>query len=134
MIPHAFAQTNPSTSASPAVEKLSLADAKSMAFQRNWDLLAAKSGIDAADAQLIVVKEFPNPTLDWSTARIGSHDSGTATGNDVWNRNYDTIVQINQLIEIAGKRHERQSAARAGVLGAKARFYDAKRTLDQGVT
>jgi outer membrane protein TolC len=38
------------------------------------------------------------------------------------------------LIEIAGKRHDRQMAARAGILGAKARFYDAKRTLDQGVT
>src|SRR6202041_931627 len=32
------------------------------------------------------------------------------------------------------KRHDRQMAARAGVLSAKARFYDAKRTLDQGVT
>ena len=41
---------------------LTLADAKQIAFERNWDLLAAKSGIDAAQAQLIVAKEFPNPT------------------------------------------------------------------------
>jgi cobalt-zinc-cadmium efflux system outer membrane protein len=122
-------------SAEPASEhKLSLAQAKQIAFERNWDLLAAKSGIDGATAQLIVAKEFPNPSLSWSTARIGTHDSSTATGNDLWNRNYDTIVQVNQLIEIAGKRHDRQMAGRAGVAGARARFFDMKRTLDQGVT
>jgi cobalt-zinc-cadmium efflux system outer membrane protein len=131
---NAAAQTsNPSTNVS-ANQKLSLIEAKNLAYQRNWDLLAAKSGIDAATAQLIVSKEFPNPSLLWSTARIGSHDAGTANGNDLWNRNYDTIAQINQLIEIAGKRHDRQVAARAGVAGAQARFFDARRTLDQGVT
>ena len=55
-------------------------------------------------------------------------------GNSLWQRSYDTIFAVNQLIEIAGKRHDRQLAAQAGVFGAKARFYDAKRTLDQGVT
>jgi cobalt-zinc-cadmium efflux system outer membrane protein len=52
----------------------------------------------------------------------------------LWQRSYDTIFAVNQLIEIAGKRHDRQLAAKAGVFGAKARFYDAKRTLDQGVS
>jgi cobalt-zinc-cadmium efflux system outer membrane protein len=132
LISNATAQTG--TNNSTVIQSLTLAEARDAAFQRNWDLLAAKSGIDSAAAQLIMVKEFPNPSLSWNTARIGSHDSGTATGNDLWNRNYDTIVQINQLIEIAGKRHDRQVAARAGVAGARARFLDAKRTLDQGVT
>ena len=52
----------------------------------------------------------------------------------MWNRSSATIASVNQLIEIAGKRHDRQVAAREGLIGAKARFYDAKRTLDQGVT
>ena len=113
---------------------LTLADAKSLAFERNWDLLAAKSGIAAAEAQLIVAKEFPNPTASLSTARIGTHENATPMGNSLWQRNYDSIAAVSQLIEIGGKRHDRQVAGRAGVLGAKARFYDAKRTLDQGVT
>jgi cobalt-zinc-cadmium efflux system outer membrane protein len=113
---------------------LSLAQAKETAFERNWDLLAAKSGIDAASAQLIVSKEFPNPAASWSTAKIGTHENSTVLGNSLLERNYDTILAVNQLIEIAGKRHDRQLAARAGIVGAKARFYDAKRTLDQGVT
>jgi cobalt-zinc-cadmium efflux system outer membrane protein len=115
-------------------EKLSLKEAQEIAFQRNWDLLAAKSGIDSAQAQLIVVKEFPNPTLSLSSAKIGTHDSATVLGNSIWNRSYDTIAAVSQLIEIAGKRADRQRAARAGIEGARARFFDAKRTLDQGVT
>jgi cobalt-zinc-cadmium efflux system outer membrane protein len=121
------------TVAQAETNTLSLAEAKRLAFQRNWDLLAAKSGVDAATAQLLVAKEFPNPSLSWSTARIGEH-AGTTLGNDLWQRSYDTIFAVNQLIEIGGKRGDRQKAGRAGVTGARARFFDAKRTLDQGVT
>ena len=40
-----------------ALEHLTLADAKRLAFERNWDLLAARSSLDSATAQLLVVKE-----------------------------------------------------------------------------
>ena len=117
-----------------ATNILSLADAKRIAFERNWDLLAAKSGIDAAQARLIVAKEFPNPTASLSTARIGDRESGTVLGNGLWERNYDSIAAVSQLIEIGGKRRDRQASARAGIAGACARFFDARRSLDQGVT
>jgi outer membrane protein, heavy metal efflux system len=124
----------PGATGNPPAQTLSLAQAKEIAFEKNWDLLASKSGIDAATAQLIVSKEFPNPTASLSTAYIGTYKAATVQGNGLWDRSYDTIFAVNQLIEIAGKRHDRQMAARAGIVGAKARFYDAKRTLDQGVT
>jgi cobalt-zinc-cadmium efflux system outer membrane protein len=123
-----------SISSDALIPKLTLADAKQTAFQRNWDLLTAKSGIDSATAQLIVTKEFPNPTASLSSVNLATHHEATIEGNGVWQRSYDTIAAVSQLIEIGGKRHARQAAARAGVRGAKARFYDAKRTLDQGVT
>jgi len=113
---------------------LSLADAKRTAFERNWDLLAAKSGIDTAQAQLIVAKEFPNPTASVSTAKIGDRESGTTLGNGLWERNYDSIAAVSQLIEIGGKRHDHQAAARTGIAAARAGFLDARRLLDQGVT
>ena len=113
---------------------LSLAEARQLAFERNWDLLAAKSGVDLATAQLVIATEFPNPTASLSTVKIGTHENGTALGNDIWSRSYDTIAAVSQLIEIGGKRGARKLAARAGILGAKARFIDAKRILDQGVT
>jgi outer membrane protein, heavy metal efflux system len=113
---------------------LTLADAKQIAFVRNWDLLAARSGIDAAQAQLIVTTEFPNPTASLSTAKIGGRESSTALGNGLWERNYDSIAAVSQLIEIGGKRRDRQTSARAVVAGARARFFDARRSLEQGVT
>jgi cobalt-zinc-cadmium efflux system outer membrane protein len=115
-------------------QRLSLADARRIAFLRNWDLLAAKSGIDLAAAQLIVSKEFPNPSLAWTTLKIDPHGNGTAMGNGVWDRSYDTIFAVSQLVEIGGKRHARQNSARAGLIGSRARFLDARRSLDQGIT
>lgn len=121
-------------SGQPMPARLSLEEARRTAFQRNWDLLATKSGIDFTTAQLIVAKEFPNPTLSWTTMKVDPRGSGTPLGNSLWDRSYDTIVSVSQLIEIGGKRHARQSSARAGITGARARFLDARRSLDQGIT
>ena len=117
-----------------APQRLTLVDAQHLALQRNWDLLAAKSGIDLAAAQLIVAREFPNPSLSISTAKIDPNGNGTSLGNEFWDRSYDTIAAVSQLIEIAGKRGARQSSARAGIEGARARFFEARRALDQGLT
>jgi cobalt-zinc-cadmium efflux system outer membrane protein len=116
------------------LQELSLSQAQRLAFERNWDLLAAKSGMDTAAAQLIVAKEFPNPTFSWSTTKVDPNGSATPMGNGFWDRSYDTVFAISQLVEVAGKRGARQSSANAGVTGARARFFDARRTLEQGVT
>ena len=115
-------------------QSLSLDEAKQIAFARNWDLLAAKCGIDSATAQFIIAKEFPNPTASLATSKLGSHEAGTPVGNSVWERSYDTVAAVSQLIEVAGKRHDRQEAARAGLLGARAMFLDTKRVLGQGIS
>ena len=114
---------------------LSLAEALRTAFERNWDLLAAASGVDAATAQKIVSKEFPNPTLALSTSKINvdNHSNETPSGNGVWNRSYDTIAAINQLFEIGGKRRHRQTSAAAGFENARALLFDARRMLDAAV-
>ena len=113
--------------------RLSLADAERLAFQRNWDLLAARSGVDLATAERILAREFPNPTASWNTAKIGSHEDATTMGNGLWERSYDSIAAVNQLIEIAGKRSSRKTSAEAGVLSAEARLADARRLLNAGV-
>jgi cobalt-zinc-cadmium efflux system outer membrane protein len=114
---------------------LSLAEAKRTALANNWDLLAAQANVDAAFAQRIISREFPNPTASLTTARInlGNGQNGTALGNGIGDRNYDTILAINQLFEIGGKRKNRQASAAAGHRSARASFLDAKRTLDQGL-
>ncbi|MDB6110887.1 MAG: Outer rane efflux protein [Pedosphaera sp.] len=119
-----------------ATQVFSLAEIKRVAVERNWDLLAAKSGIDTATAQQIVAREFPNPTASVFTSKFNTdaNPNSTVQGNSFWHRSYDTIFAVSQLVEIGGKRSSRQAAAKAGGAGARARFYDARRLLDQGVT
>ena len=127
---HAQSATNDSAS------HLTLVDAKRLAFLRNWDLLAAKSDVDIATAQRVVAHEFPNPTASFSTLKINvdNHSAGTSGGNGFWDRNYDTIAAVNQLVEIGGKRRARKDSAAAGLQSAEARLADARRLLDAGVT
>jgi cobalt-zinc-cadmium efflux system outer membrane protein len=114
---------------------LSLEDAKRIAFQRNWDLLASKSNVDLAVAQKIVSHEFPNPTFSFNPTQINtdSNPAGTAGGNSILDRNYNTTVAVSQLFEI-GKRSVRQASAAAGLQAAEASFMDARRTLDLAVS
>jgi len=115
---------------------LTLEQARNRAFERNWDLLASKSDVDLATAQRIVAREFPNPVLSWTTAKVPAdhNPASTTRGNDVWSRNYDTIFAVNQLFEIGGKRTHRKASAAAGLEAAEARLMDARRTLDAAVT
>ena len=138
VVAHAQQPTDTSPSATLSndrFQRLSLADAQRLAFEKNWDLLAAAAGVDAATAQKIVVHEFPNPTLSQysSLINVDNHPSSTSEGNGLWDRSYDTIFAINQLFEIGGKRRSRKVSAQAGFEGAKAQLFDARRTLDLAV-
>jgi cobalt-zinc-cadmium efflux system outer membrane protein len=114
---------------------LSLAEAKRIAFQRNWDLLASKSNVDLAVAQKIVSHEFPNPTFSFAPTQINTdvNPSSTAAGNSILDRDYNTTIAVSQLFEI-GKRSVRQASAAAGLQAAEASFMDARRTLDLAVS
>lgn len=118
------------------ISVLTLQEAKHTALLHNWDLLAARSGVALADAQQIVAREFPNPTLSASTAKINVDNNSNVTpaGNGLWDRSYDSILAVNQLFEIGGKRAARQNAAAAGWETARARLADARRILDAGVS
>ncbi len=115
---------------------LSLAEARRIAFLRNWDLLAAQANVDQAVAQHMVSREFPNPTLSFSSGKISTDSAPNSTplGNKLWDRNYDSVFAVNQLYEIGGKRTLRQKSAAHGLKAAEASFKDARRTLDLGVS
>ena len=135
--PKAMAQPDQSrNSATNFSRPLSLSETKRLATANNWDLLAAAAGVDIAIAQKIVAREFPNPSFSVSTTSIrvdGQSNSGP-DGNGFWDRSYDTIIAVNQLFEIGGKRRNRKVSAQANLEGARAQFLDAKRTLDLAVT
>jgi cobalt-zinc-cadmium efflux system outer membrane protein len=122
---------NTPVQAQPA--RLSLTDAQRVAFERNWDLLAAKSDVDIATAQRIVAREFPNPSLSLSVTHISVDNAHRNQDGTFWHRDYDSIAAVNQLFEIGGKRRSRRLSAEAGLAGAQARLADARRTLDLAV-
>ncbi len=107
-----------------------------MAFERNWDLLAARSDVDAATAQRLIAHEFPNPTVSLSTSKVSmdNHGNGSTMGNGLLERSYDTILAVNQLFEVGGKRRHRQVSVEAGLAGGRARLWDARRVLDLAIS
>jgi len=114
---------------------LTLAEARRLALERNADLHAAQAQVAAALAQLRVAREFPNPVLGLSTARVPTDGApaGTALGNSLLNRSYDSIASLSQLFLVA-KRGLMRDAATAGVHAAEFQRDDARRLLLQGVT
>ncbi len=119
----------------PGAPALTLAEARRLALSRNADLRIAQTQVAAALAQLRVAREFPNPTLGLSTAKVSTDGTpeGTAMGNSLLNRSYDSIASLSQLF-LVGKRGLIEDAARAGVRSAQFQRDDAERLLVQAVT
>jgi cobalt-zinc-cadmium efflux system outer membrane protein len=114
---------------------LTLGAAQALALARNDDYKVAEAQVGAALAQLRIAREFPNPTLGLSTAKISTDGVTEATplGNGLLARSYDSIVSLSQLFTI-GKRGLQRDAARAGVHAAEFQRDDARRLLLLAVT
>jgi len=114
---------------------LTLAEARKLALERNADFRVAQAQVGAALAQLKVAREYPNPTLGLSMAYISTNGApeGTALGNALFDRAYDSIASLSQLF-VVGKRGLMREAATAGVHSAEFQRDDARRLLLQGVT
>ena len=117
----------------PFGSPVTLAMAIEISVLRNWDLLVTKTNIDQSRATLLMAKEFPNPTVSLSTAKLANYGSSTTLGNSIFQRSYDSIAAVSQFIELGGKRKWRQLAAKHGLLNAEALFQDAERQLKDGV-
>lgn len=117
------------------VPRLTLAEALSLAHDRNPDLLAARADLESARAQRQTAIALPNPVLAYSTSKIPTDGSTASTihGNDFYSRSYDTVVSASQLVEIGGKRKDRRVSAFEGIVGATAHLADAARLLDAAV-
>jgi cobalt-zinc-cadmium efflux system outer membrane protein len=114
---------------------LTLAAARQQALAHSWDLLAAKSDLDQATAQSLLAREIQNPSLSSTVSQIPLDGSptGTAAGNGLFERSYQTELVVSQLLEGHGKRRLRRASAAAGIDAASARFADARRVLDAAV-
>jgi outer membrane protein, heavy metal efflux system len=114
---------------SPGPSSLSSTEALRLTRERNPDILAARSGLEVAEAQRQIAGEFPNPVFGWQTSKIPTDGSSTATGagNGWFERSYDSVLSLGQLVEVGGKRRERRRSSDEGVAVAAARLLDAER-------
>lgn len=109
--------------------QIGLQQAKDIALEQNQDLRSARGDIEAAIGMLATSLEVPNPTLIASISKIRFGQSqSTGLGNSFFDRNYDNIAAISELVEI-GKRSPRQNSARAALAAARAKYEDTRRQL-----
>lgn len=97
--------------AAPAIQaqSVTLTDLENQFIQNNSQLLASKFNIDKAQAEIIQEKLWANPTLSisevnlWKTYNIEQQPN--LLGN--YGKNQQISVELEQLIETAGKRKKR---------------------------
>jgi len=113
------------------IRPLSLEEVSLSAIEHNHDLIAAGDGVAAALAIRISAAELQNPTLSASLSKVPipisrenySHQGAT------WDRTYDWVFQLQQLVELGGKRGKRRDSAAFGLRVADEQRRDAERTL-----
>lgn len=104
---------------------LTVAEAENNFLKRNLLLLASNYDIEAAKAQVIQAKLWPNPTIEFQQ---GVYDPQTKKVLDAsWNG--QTSVQVSQLINIAGSRNKNVTLQKINSELAEAQLYDLLRTL-----
>lgn len=119
--------------ASPArAQPLTLAQAVDEALQHNLSLLAGRSQLTVAEAQMIGARLRPNPVVSASA----DHLDVLGTGFDDTNNGGPPEIawRIDVPLERGGKRDARIALASLVRSAAEAQFADAVRTLKQEVT
>ena len=106
--------------------KLSLLDAEQQFSQKNFLLLAQKYGIEASKAAIIQAGLLPNPTITLEQTVI----SQPTIANDAPIGPFgQRALQIQQLIQVAGKRNKQIALAKAGVEISQYQFSELIREL-----
>src|SRR5262245_41603248 len=118
--------------AAPAAAQLSVADAVEESLQHNLSLLAERSSLTIAEAQMLGARLRPNPVFTFSA----DHQDWLGTGFDAGNNGGPPEIawRVDVPLERGGKRDARIALASAVRSAAEAGFLDAVRTLRQEVT
>jgi outer membrane protein, heavy metal efflux system len=106
--------------------RITLPEAEQQFTKINFSLLAQKFNIEASKAQIIQAQLLPNPTVNLEQTVI----SQSTVANDVPIGPFgQRAIQIQQLIQVAGKRNKQIALARAGVEISQYQFSELIREL-----
>ena len=113
-------------SAAPALGSLTLAHALELMRDRDPTIAMQRAAVSQAQADTVVAGEGPNATLAYSTAKI--NPAGHNGPGSLWDKSFDTIVNLGQPFERGGKRRHRLAQANANADAAHADLADTVRT------
>src|SRR5918911_2659527 len=115
-----------------AAQSLTIAQAVDEAVQHNLSLLAQRSNLSIADAQMVTARLRPNPVFSFSA----DHLDVLGTGFDAENNGGPTEIawRVDVPVERGGKREARIAVAEAARTAAEAQVAHAVRLLRQDVT
>jgi len=105
---------------------ISIQDAEKQFIDKNLSLLAERYNIDAARAQVIQAKLYPNPNINLAG---NIYNPDRKKWADVSNKTGEYAIGVQQLILLAGKRNKQVKMAETSTQIAEQRFFDLLRTL-----
>lgn len=94
----------------PVKASLTLSQARLDALRCNRDIIAARRGEEASQADIQIASQRPNPVLSLGVANINPH-LGVGAGSPR-SKTVDSTVRVDQVIETANKGNLRADAAR----------------------
>lgn len=97
---------------------LSLAAADDLVARCNRDVAASRLAVSAAEADLRVAMQRPNPNLTLGASNLNPH-AGLGAG-PLRDKTFDSSVRVDQLVERGGKAELREAQARSLVAAARA--------------
>lgn len=110
-----FAHAEPVT----ALSGLSLGQAEQWLAKYNRELLAAKRAVEAAQADTLIAGQRPNPVVSLGLSSVnlnrGQGNQNQNGANGLWDKTYNSGVQISQLVERGDKRALRTAVAERAV-------------------
>lgn len=106
--------------------RITLQNAEQEFTDKNLLLLAEKYNIDAARAEVVQARLLNNPNLSVTGNIYNPRDRKIA---DISNRTGEYVIEIQQVIRLAGKRNKEIRLAEAGIVSSEDRFFDLLRTL-----
>src|SRR5262245_32383821 len=119
-------------SAASAAEPLTVAEAVDEALQHNLTLLAERSNLTVAEAQMLGARLRPNPVFSFGADQLDLLGTGFNTSNN--GGPPEIAWRVDVPFERGGKRDARIALASAVRTAAEAQFLDAVRMLRQDVT
>lgn len=123
---------NPLAQNQAGLAQLTLRQAEQLFAKGNRELLAAKRAVESAEANTLIAGQRPNPVLSLGLSSVNlnrGHGNMNQNGeNGLWDKTYNSSLQVSQLYERGNKRELRTAVAESAV---KASGFDLKETYRQ---